>query len=449
MRPGFSGQSPASANGASRLPRRARRPQTPAPFVEAEAEPGRRAPLVSATSLPPPAAAVASATPWVLSTYFAEGLPYSIVHQLAAQMFTFLGASLEAVGLTSLYGVAWNFKFVWSPLVDRYGTTRRWLVGCEIVLALLVLAIAWPAGRADLSTVARLLVAVSVTAATHDIAIDGFYLQALDKGRQAALSGVRVAAYRVAMMIGNSALVVLAGLTSWSLPFLVAGAALASLAAAHAFALPKASAVAPAAERTPLVDAFVSFVRQPRMVVSIPFILLFEAGDALMFNMNAPFLKALGLAAVGSGLISGSSTVAMIVGVLIGGGVIARYGLHRALVPIAIVQSLAILLYPILAAAPAPGTLSILLVMTIERFVFGLGTAGLLVFLMRRCQPEHKAAHYACASAIMSLGPTLAGVSSGYLARTLGFPVFFTIAFAVSIPGVVLSVFAPKDGPPR
>ena len=416
--------------------------------MEADAEPGSRARLASATSLPPPAAAVASATPWVLSTYFAEGLPYSIVHQLAAQMFTFLGASLEAVGLTSLYGVAWNFKFVWSPLVDRYGTTRRWLVACEAVLALLVLAIAWPAGRADLTTVARLLVAVSLTAATHDIAIDGFYLQALDKGRQAALSGVRVAAYRVAMIVGNSALVVLAGLTNWSLPFLVAGASLGALAAAHALALPKVAAASPA-ERTPLADAFVSFVRQPKMIVSIPFILFFEAGDALMFNMNAPFLKALGFAAVGSGLISGTSTVAMIAGVLIGGGVIARFGLHRALVPIAMVQSLSILLYPVLAAASAPGMVTIVLVMSIERFVFGLGTAGLLVFLMRRCQAEHKAAHYACASAIMSLGPTLAGVSSGYLARTLGFPVFFMIAFALSIPGVALSFLVPKDAPSR
>jgi hypothetical protein len=49
----------------------------------------------------------------------------------------------------------------------------------------------------------------------------------------------------------------------------------------------------------------------------------------------------------------------------------------------------------------------------------------------------------------MSLGPTLAGVSSGYLARTLGFPIFFTIAFAVSIPGVILALFVPKDGKPR
>ena len=63
---------------------------------------------------------------WVASTYFAEGLPFSIVHQVSMELFTAIGASAEAVGLTALYGLPWNLKFLWAPVVDRYGTLRRW-----------------------------------------------------------------------------------------------------------------------------------------------------------------------------------------------------------------------------------------------------------------------------------------------------------------------------------
>ena len=137
-----------------------------------------------------------AAAPWVASTYFAEGLPFSIVRQLSSEFFTSLGASPEAIGATSLYGLAWNLKLLWSPLVDRHGTMRRWLLVVEALLGLVVMGVAWPGGAAGSRGVARLLVVVAFLAATHDIAIDGFYLEALDKGSQAMFAGLRVAAYK-------------------------------------------------------------------------------------------------------------------------------------------------------------------------------------------------------------------------------------------------------------
>ncbi|HVY45591.1 MAG TPA: MFS transporter [Minicystis sp.] len=391
---------------------------------------------------------MAGATPWVLSTYFAEGLPYSIVHQLSALLFTYLGASLGAVGRTSLYQFAWNAKFAWSPLVDRYKTPRAWLVGAELVLAALCFAIAIPAGRGDVPGVARLLVAFAVAAATHDIAIDGFYLHALDKGGQAALSGLRVAAYRAAMFVGSSLLVMLAGVTSWAWPFLVAGAAFVVLAVAHALFLPR---VAPEGRggqsggaRPPMVDAFVSFLRQPNMALSLPFIVLFKAGDALMFNMNAPFLKSLGFQALGSGALSGASTLASIVGTLVGGALLARGAFRRVLLPVAAMQSAAILLYVALASTAAPSTATITAVLVAEKLVAGFGDAALLVFIMRRCERTHRAAHFAIASALMSLPLSLVGLFAGELAGAVGFARFFLVAFGASLPGVALAAFVPK-----
>jgi PAT family beta-lactamase induction signal transducer AmpG len=381
--------------------------------------------------------------PWVLSTYFAEGLPFSIVRQMSSELWTAFGARLEDNGLTSLYGFAWNFKFLWSPLVDRHGTMRRWMIAAEILLALAVLAIAGPAGRGDLRLVGWGFVLVAFFAATHDVAVDGFYMRALDKQRQTAFSGVRVAAYRAALLVGSSALVVLAGRTSWSWSFVAGGGIFLGLAAAHALRLPRERAEPPAAG-VRYSDAIVTFLRQPRVGLILAFIVIYNAGDALMFAMSAPFLKDLGFQTTSRGLLNGAKTVAYVAGSMTGAALISRFSLRRALSPIALAQSLAILAYVALAVA-RPSSPVIVGTVLFEQFAAGFGGSAMVVFLMRRCAGEHKASHFAIGSALMSVASTLAGAVSGFLAVRTGFTVFFLIAFAASIPGVVLSRFVPKE----
>src|SRR5438477_11498486 len=179
---------------------------------------------------------------WATTTYFAEGLPYSIVHQISSQFFTAAGASLQAIGLTSLYGLAWNLKFLWSPFVDTISTKKNWLVCLELLLAVVVAFLFWPSMNFDLTFAAKIFLVIAFIAATHDIAIDGYYIQSLNDAEQAAFSGLRVAAYRVALLVGNGALVVLAGKVSWQACFLTAAGILGVLAVWHHLVLPKAPA---------------------------------------------------------------------------------------------------------------------------------------------------------------------------------------------------------------
>lgn len=386
------------------------------------------------------------AAPWVLSTYFAEGLPYSIVHQISAELFTSFGASLQAIGHTALYGFAWNFKFLWGPVVDLRSTTRRWLIGLELALAVLVAAVALPADRGDLVFVAWVFAAISFLAATHDIAVDGFYLRALGQSDQAALSGLRVSGYRAALWVGRGLLVGLAGKTSWLWCFLVAGGLLLALALLHAAFLPR-EVRRPAAEASKVrfVEAFTTFLKQPKIAVSLGFILLFRAGDAMMFAMSTPLLKELGLGTAERAFVSG--TLGMLAGVgssVLGGVLIGRFGLARTLRPIAALQSVAILLYVWMAWA-RPSVIGISAIVILEQVAAGVGTSAFMVFLMRRCAGAYKASHFAIASALMSVATTLAGTASGHIASATGFPVFFAIAFAASIPGVVLSFWVPVE----
>lgn len=388
------------------------------------------------------------ALPWVASTYFAEGLPYSLVHQVSAQLFTALGASLSAVGLTSLYGLAWNLKFLWSPLVDRFGTARRWLVACEAALAVLVAIVAWPAGLGAVQVVARLFVAVALLAATHDVAIDAYYLAALGPTDQAKLSGFRVAAYRAALLAGQGGLVAIAGLTSFRVCFLVAAALLGGLSLAHHLWLPRVEP--PATSRTGggaigFVDAARAFFAKDRAALTVAFLLSFRAGDALMFAMNAPFLSSLGLDTTHRGIVQGvGGALASILGALVGGRAIARRGLSSTLAPIAVAQSLAILLYVGLAAARPAWPIVVATVLA-EQLVAGVGTAAFTVFILRRAAGAHKAAHFAFSTGLMSVATTLAGAASGYVAGAVGFPIFFALAFVASLPGVWLARLVPTS----
>jgi PAT family beta-lactamase induction signal transducer AmpG len=392
------------------------------------------------------AAASWRAFPWVATTYFAEGLPFSLVHQVSSQVLVALGSSPSAVGLTALYGLAWNFKFLVGPLVDGLGTLRRWIVALEVALAVGAVGLSFAAGARDAGAVARIFVAIAVMAAVHDVATDGFYLAALPPREQAALSGLRVAAYRAAMLFANGALVILAGLTSFRLSFIVAAAVLAGLAFAHRRFLPHVEPDEAAAARKPaFADAVRSFLAKESFAATLLFLLLFRAGDAMLFAMNAPFLSSLGLDTSARGVLQGIvGTAFSITGAVLGGVLISRRGLRSTLLPIAALQSSALVLYFALAATRPPFAV-VCVLSTLEQLAAGIGTAGLTVFILERSRGDHKAAHFAFATALMTVATTIAGSVSGYVVEAVGFASFFAIAFAASVPGVVFARFVPKD----
>ncbi len=178
--------------------------------------------------------------PWVVSTYFAEGFPYSVVRQISTVFFKDAGASLQAIGLTSLYGLPWVLKFLWGPLVDAFSTKRRWLVTFEVFLVSAVLLMAaTTALPSPLRIMAVLFLVVAFLSATHDIAIDGFYLESLNKKQQAKYVGYQAMSYRLALIAGGGGVVAFSGYTSWSAAFLLAAGILGILLLYHFLFLPR------------------------------------------------------------------------------------------------------------------------------------------------------------------------------------------------------------------
>ena len=176
---------------------------------------------------------------WCFTTYFAEGFPYSLIRIISSVFFRDMKVSLEGVGLTSLFGLPWVLKLLWSPQVDQFGTKRKWMNSMQFILAILFISVAFLTPiEGGIKVIAILFFIGSIIAATNDIAIDGYYMEALDKKGQAKFVGYRVMAYRLAMMTGTGVIVTIGTKTNWFIGFLVAGTILIILSLYHLFFLP-------------------------------------------------------------------------------------------------------------------------------------------------------------------------------------------------------------------
>lgn len=424
-------------------------------------------------------------TPFVYipTLYFAEGLPYTIVMMVSGIMFKSLGADNEFIGHTSLLYLPWVLKFLWAPLVDSYSTKRTWIVVAQVVLACVsaVLACVVCTGQAIVLSLVVMIV-LALVSATQDIAIDGYYLDALDKDKQALFVGIRSAAYKVAWLFGSGALVYWAGIwgaghggDGWMQAYAICAAIFVLCAGAHALILPQPQtqaadtvAVTASGGHVSFFKAMAGFFAQPRIAWIVAYILLFRLGDALMLKQAPNFLLdpadkgGLGLTVSDVGVISGTvGMVCLLAGGIIGSWLVARGGLRRWMWPAAIIQNSAILLYWRLAAfklpeIPMPELSQLLNVLHIswpvfwvslvngaEQLSYGLGVAVYTVFLMTTVKSEYRASHYAMATALMAAGVMIPGYYSGELLKQLGYPGFFLLSFLASIPGIIAIFFLP------
>ncbi len=372
---------------------------------------------------------------WIALLYFAEGFPFGLFIDNVPVYLRAHGASLEAIGNLSLIGLPWTLKIFWAPLVDRVGQRRHWITGalCVMALATAALPFADPA-HPDIALYA-LLLALTLASATQDIAIDAYTIGLLAPGEEGVANGVRVSAYRAALVVSGGALVILAGRLGWQPLYWTAAAVLASLAVVAWLAPPVAVAHAPAAAWW---RAFVAWLARPGAVAVVAFVLLYKLGDASMGPMVKPFWLDSGLSLEEIGFVSTTLGVAAsVAGALAGGVVTSRAGIFRSLWMLGLLQALSNLGYAAVAALHA-GRAGIYAASLLESFTGGLGTAAFLAFLMHVCDREHAATQYALLSALFGLTRSLAGRVSGVGATRLGYAPYFAVTFLLAFPAFAL-----------
>ena len=430
-------------------------------------------------------------TTWVSVLYFAEGFPYTVVNLMSVIFLKDLGASNQLIGLTSFLYLPWTLKGLWGPVVDLYSTKRRWILWMELVCTALFFMLAICSFSSDIIAISIALFAlIAFASATHDIAIDGFYLDGLDKNQQAFYVGFRTTTYKISWLVGNGGLVFLAGYLAqqyvlgtdasgarifqniqfvllgktfsihplemgWGTAFAVSGIMFLAIYLFQLWYLPYPEPFRTAKEvrerGDSFVNAFRSYFTQDKIGWIVTYVLIFRVGDAFMMKMAPPFLMdaaekgGLTISTAEMGILYGTvGVVFLLAGGIIGGYIIAKQGLKKWMWPTAIFQNSAIILYWLLAVYKPP-LHWVYVVNSIEQFSWGVGVAAYTVFLMRTILPEYRASHYAITTAFMAAGMMIPGLVSGYLQVWMGYQNYFLMSFLVAIPGLATIFFLPLE----
>ncbi|MGD9764892.1 MAG: MFS transporter [Candidatus Binatia bacterium] len=398
---------------------------------------------------------------WVAVLYFAEGLPFGIVKEVMPVYFRVSGAPLVEVGLLSLLGLPWTLKVLWSPLVDRFGERRNWVSGCLMLLALTAAALLPFDPTARALGLWLVLFGMAMASATQDIAIDAYTIGLVDRGLEGRANGIRVSAYRVALIASGGGLVLLVPWVGWSTVFLIAAVVFAALALVVRRA-PRV--VVPVEARQQWLAPMRAWLLRPGAAAVFAFVLLYKLGDATMGPMVKPFWLDRGLAVAEIGLVSSSfGVLATIAGALVGGRFTDRWGIWWALLLLGLAQALSNLGYASVAwIDPAPPTATVASLpdavraaaepvramiygaSLIESFCSGLGSAAFMAFLMHICDTEHAAVQYAALSAVFALSRDVAGAISGWATETLGYAAYFGLTFLLAFPALALLPWAGK-----
>ena len=366
--------------------------------------------------------------------YFSEGLPYGIVTELMPLYLRLHHASLAAIGSLSTIGLAWTLKVLWSPLVDQFGTYRRWIAGALVVMTLVMTSMALlPEG---VGRALWILIAIfTVASATQDIAVDAFTIRITPSAMLGPVNSIRVMAYRVAIIVGGGGLAAVAGTVGWNGAFGI-GAAIFAVVFIIALTLPDDRGER--AEKGDLFRDLAQWARRPRAPLLLAIVFLYRLGELAIVSMIKPYWVDRGYSAAEIGTITTVVGVTVsVAGAVAGGAIVARAGLYRALLWLGMAQTMSNLGYAIVATTGA-GRWAIYAAAMVENFGFGLGTAAFLAFLMAICDREHAATEYAMLTATFGLTRALVGPLSGIIAQKAGWPAFFWCTVFFGVPALLL-----------
>lgn len=414
-----------------------------------------------------PSEQIKSQNPWwiIPTLYFAEGLPYIIINSVSVIMYKRMGIDNTQIAFwTSLLYLPWVIKMLWGPFVDIYSTKRNWILYTQVAMMACLGLAAFSLQLPQFFFISLFIFTIGAfISATQDIAIDGFYMLALSPEQQAFYAGIRSVFYRMAVIFGTGGLVVIAGQLeenldniplSWSITLAIAAAIFAILFVYHQFILPFPDSDAKdrgtqQGEKIPFAKIIASYFEQPRISAILAFILFYRFGEAMLVKLVSPFLLdtreagGLGLSTSEVGVVYGTfGVISLIVGGIIGGALVSKFGLKKMIFPLALALNLPDLFYVYMAYNQPPIEWVYPLV-SLEQFGYGLGFTSFMVYLMHVSKGEYKTSHYAISTGIMALGMMVPGMVSGKLQELVNYPIFFVIVCFLTLPGMATIFFLP------
>ena len=372
-------------------------------------------------------------------TGFSSGLPLFILLNLLPAWLKTEGLSLVAIGALTLVQMPYTWKFLWSPLLDRYalpllGRRRGWMLATQIGLLFSVAAFGLLSPRTDLGLVVVFSAAVAFLSATQDIVLDAYRRELLPEIELGLGNAVHVNAYKIAGLVPGSLSLILAD--------------------------PQAAQAAPKTLQEAVVAPFREFIGRNgwrEALYVLAFIFLYKLGDSMCTALATPFYLEMGFSKSDIGLVAKHAGLwPSVIGGLLGGLWMVRLGINRALWVFGFVQWAAILGFAWLAwlgpqaSIGADQRIALALVIGIEALGVGLGTAAFVAFIARTTHPAYTATQFALFTSLMAVPRTFINATTGWLVGQMGWVNFFLMCTVLALPGMLLLLrVAPWNGQPE
>jgi MFS transporter, PAT family, beta-lactamase induction signal transducer AmpG len=392
-------------------------------------------------------------------TGFSSGLPLYLLINLLPAWLRSERIDLAAIGLFALIQLPFIWKFLWSPLVDRYalpmlGRRRGWMLATQLLLLASIPAFGLLRPQFDLWAIAYLAAAVALFAATQDIVLDAYRRELLPDNELGLGNAIHVQAYRIASLVPGALALILADHLPWSAVFVItAFFMLPGIANTLLISEPPLARPAPRTLYEAVVEPFHEFIlrfgwQQAALVVA--FIFFYKLGDSMATALATPFYLDMGFSLSEIGLIAKNvGLAASVIGGLLGGLWMLKIGIDRGLWLFGAVQLVSILGFAWLARVNEPDRLLLAFVIAFEALGVGLGTAAFTAFIARTTDPRYTATQFALFTSLASVPRSLVNATTGWIVEQTGWFAFFLLCTALALPGMALLLrVAPWSEPP-
>jgi MFS transporter, PAT family, beta-lactamase induction signal transducer AmpG len=382
------------------------------------------------------------------SLYVSQGIPYGFFTQALPVLLRQHNISLAAIGLTSLLSLTWAFKFLWSPLVDQFGSNRfgyrkSWIVPLQLMAVSLLLLASLSDPRHAPMVIVFVAFMANLIAATQDVATDALAIDLLTPEERGVGNGVQIAGYRVGMILGGGVVLMVFDRFGWMNTYwLLSLMLLAGVVPVGLYREPP-RLVQP--EMTPVRHRYVALLlasfRRPQMGSWLVVLITYKAGDALGSTMLQPFLVDRGMQMSEIGWMLGTvGFSAGLVGAVVGGLVINWIGRTKSVVVFGLIHMLSMGLYALSAAGL--GTEGWIYGFCAgEYFAGSLASVALFTQMMDRSRSEASATDYTVQASTLALATSVVGSTSGFLAQSVGYTMLFILAAVVGLAGVAVFVW--------
>lgn len=389
--------------------------------------------------------------------YFAQGLPSGLVAKALPALLRDQDVALSLIGFTSALALPWALKFLWAPVIDRYGTRRQWLLGLNGLTLGLMLVVAsrdFAAWVDTLPWLLALLFCANVVSATQDIATDGYAVTHLEPRWRGIGNSLQVIGYKLGMVAGSGGLLWLVAHYGWQRSYAGLACLMLLVIVPVLFMRDERTPQLQSATHTPwhgwrgYAAVFREFLAQPGMGWWFATIALYKFGDSLASRMTGPLLSDSGFSLAQIGVMTGfAGATAGVLGALVGGAALLRIGHRPALLAAGAMQALGLAGY-LLVVGGLQHILAIGAVVYFEQFADGLSTVALFTLMMDRCRARSPGTDYSMQASVMVTVTGVAATSGGLFTEQFGYAAVFATASLLTLFALVPAARSFRDSTP-